>query len=142
MAERGEVGYFGKICTWRGTSGQRYRFSVYALDTPVLGLAGVYVLATEGDLFTPYRALLIDACGNFARDLPGSAILATARDAGATSLHLYYSNLTNPDPWAMKRDLVERYRPALNRAPIWRMPRAADPRGVVVPFPAQRRQRA
>jgi hypothetical protein len=141
MANRGEIGFFGEIFTWRGASGRRYRFSVYGLDAPLLALDGVYVLAQAGDLFVPYRPLLIDACTDVARELPGSAAWYAALGAGASSLHLYYGNLTNPDRHRQARDLIERYRPRLNRGAPW--PRAAaqpapERRGVVIPFPLRR----
>jgi hypothetical protein len=141
LTQRGEIGFFGEVCTWRGASGRRYRFSVYPLDTPALALDGVYVLAAEGDLFTPYRPLLIGACADFARDLPGSTALQRAATAGASSLHLYYCNLTNPDRRALERDLIERYWPPLNREPGWLRPATAPDRpAVVIPFPMLRKQ--
>lgn len=143
MTQRGDGGFFGEICTWQGISGRRYRFSVYALGAPTLELDGVFILATEGGLFAAYRALLVGDCANLARDLMGSAPFRAAVAAGASSVHLYYSNLTNPDRRTMKRDLVERYRPRLNfQATAWSQ--AETPAGhpsVVIPFPAANRSR-
>jgi len=139
----GDSGFFGEIYTWRGASGRRYRFSVYALGSSMLALDGAYVLATAGNLFAPYRPLLIGACDNFARDLPGSAALHSAVAAGASSLHLYYCNLTNPDSQALARDLIERYRPPHNREPTWRHPTPAiEHPAVVIPFPLLPKQPA
>jgi hypothetical protein len=140
VARRGEIGFFGEIFTWRGASGQRYRFSVYALETIApLALDGAFVLAGEGDLFVPYRPLLIGSCLNFARDLPGSDALERARAAGASSVHLYYGNLTHPDGRALARDLIARYRPPLNRAPVRPSAPPSERSGAVIPFPGLRK---
>lgn len=137
MKQRGDGGFFGEICTWQGISGRRYRFSVYTLGAPTLELDGVFILATEGGLFAAYRPILVGDCANFARDLMGSVPFRAAVTAGASTLHLYYSNLTNPDRRAMKRDLVERYRPRLNfQAMAWsRAETPATHPSVVIPFP-------
>jgi hypothetical protein len=105
----------GETCSWLGQSGRRYRFSVYDLDAPTLELDGVFVLAAPGNLFVPYHPLFIGTAENFALHLPSSAERLAARALGATTMHLYYTNLTNPDRWRVWRDLVDRYRPPLNK---------------------------
>src|SRR5262249_7668391 len=104
-----------ETCSWLGQSGRRYRFSVYDLDAPTLELDGVFVFAAPGNLFVPYRPLYTGTAESFAHDLPGSPELVAARALGATTLHLYYTNLTNPDRWRTWRDLVDRHLPPLNK---------------------------
>ena len=60
--------------------------------------------------------------------------------AGASSLHLYYCNLTNPDRRALARDLIERYRPPVNRESTWPQPATAERAATVIPFPLLRKQ--
>lgn len=109
MLQGGEVGYLGEACTWRGASGERYRFSVYDIDTPTLSLDGVFVLAAPGDLFVPFRPIFIGEAADFADHLPSCADRDRAIALGATTLHLYYSNRTHPDRFAVHRDLLARF---------------------------------
>jgi hypothetical protein len=144
VAQHNEIGLYDLAYSWCGASGRRYRFSVYPLDAEFLALDGVYVLARPGDRQIAYQPLVIGHCADFAHELPGSATLAAARAAGATTLHLYYSNRTNPDRRAMTRDLVECHWPPLNARPRRYSAApgavaAAPAMGVVIPFPRARK---
>jgi hypothetical protein len=147
VAQRGEIGFYDLAFSWRGASGRRYRFGVHPLDAEPLALDGVYVLACAGDRWRAYQPLVIGHCADLARELPGAAALAAALAAGATSLHLYYSNRTDPDRRATTRDLVERHWPPLNARPRRYgapadAPAAAPAMGVVIPFPRVRKRSA
>lgn len=130
-----EISYLGETCTWRGVSGQRYRFSVYDTDTPTLSLDGVFILAVPGDLFVPYRPIIIGEAADFADHLPTAPERLRAMALGATSLHLYYCNRTHPDRLAVYRDLMARYGESL---PVAAAPGPARPSAVIIPFRPRR----
>jgi hypothetical protein len=133
-----EANYLGESCTWRGASGQRYRFSVYDVDTPTLSLDGVFILAAPGDLFVPFRPIFIGEAADFADHLPKSVERRRAVELGATTLHLYYSNRTHPDRFRVFGDLMARYGADLALAeqtfgPV-KQPAPAQPSAQIIQF--------
>lgn len=131
----------GETCTWRGYSGRSYRFNVYDVDAPTLELDGVYVLAAPGDLFAAYQPLYIGAAENFADHLPLCLARGAALALGATTLHVFYAMSSTLDRHSIQQDLVDRYRPTLNKVRAGFAPEPGEPKGEVILFPVREQRR-
>lgn len=109
--------------TLKGFSGLTYEAREHPLDAPPDG-AGIYVFAGPRSIPTGREAFYIGAADDLpARVSPSHRALARARALGATHLLI----VRCPDEkqrQAITRDLVEFYRPSLNRPAAPRLGKA------------------
>lgn len=99
--------------TWPGQSGQEYPYQIYSIDTTFRPLPGNYIYARQdenGNWIPVYVAQTRD----MHQRLEGHEKLQEAREAGATHIHVHFSQTGQAARCSEEHDLIERWAPQCN----------------------------
>ncbi|HUC86316.1 MAG TPA: hypothetical protein VL970_14050 [Candidatus Acidoferrales bacterium] len=98
---------------WPGHSGREYHFDIYALDTALQPLPGVYIYAkllADGG----WEPIYIAQTRGLHQRLEGHVTMDDAIAHGATHLHAHYCEAGQGARCAEERDLLGRWQPECN----------------------------
>jgi hypothetical protein len=98
---------------WPGQSGKDYQYEIYPIDTAFRPLPGNYIYARQDETGN-WIPLYVAQTRDMHQRLEGHEKLQDSVEAGATHIHIHYTQAGQASRCSEEHDLVERWAPQCN----------------------------